>query len=251
MVADEADGADEDVVGALRMQVSHVVEDVGFEPGLVGCAAAGLIDEIVFGDAGAFGYQTRGLRELLDVLRAIGHPVGDGVGGEDEAGVGGFLLLFFDPIDQRIDEAGVVKVDPELVDLHRLRAGGGLRCVDVFTILPAARITAKRRCDKGEDARDAVGFHLCEGVVEKGVPVAIAEVDGEIRALLGEEFGERVDHGEVLLVDRAFAAEVVVMLGYHFETLARDAASAGYVFKKRHHVGRLIGATETDKKDCV
>ena len=83
------------------------------------------------------------------------------------------------------------------------------------------------------------------------MPVAVAEVDGEIGALLGEEFGEGVDHGEVLLVDRALAAEVVVMLGYDFETLARDAAAAGYVFKKRHYVGGLVGATEADKKDCV
>ena len=53
VVADEADGADEDVVCALCVEGAHVVENVGFEPRLIGCAAAGLIDEIVVGDAGA------------------------------------------------------------------------------------------------------------------------------------------------------------------------------------------------------
>lgn len=251
MVADEADGTDEDVVGALGVEVSHVVEDVWFEPGLVGCAAAGLIDEVVFGDACANGYQTRSFGELLDVLRAVGHPVGDGVGGEDQSCIGGFPLLFFDPIDQWIDEAGVVEVDAELVDLHRFGASGGLGGVDVFTVLPAAGITTEGRGDEGEDAGDAVGLHLREGVVEEGVPVAIAEVDGEVWALLGQELGERVDHSEVLLVDRAFAAEVVVVLGYDFETLAWNAAASGYVFKERHDVGGGVGATEADKKDCV
>ena len=173
------------------------------------------------------------------------------MGGEDEAGVWGFEFGGLDPIDERVDEAGVVEVDPEFVDLHRFGARGGLGGIDVFAVLTAAGITTESRGDEGEDAGDAVLLHLSKGVVEEGMPIAIAEVNGKIGTLASEEFGERVYDGEVLFVDRTLAAEVEIVLSDYFEALAWNAPAASYVFKKRHYVGGLIRATEADKENCV
>lgn len=188
---------------------------------------------------------------MLDVFGAGGHPVGDRVGREDEAGVGGFEPGGLDPIDKRIDKAGMVEVDAEFVDLHRFGAGGGLGGVDIFAVLTAAGITTEGGGNEGEDTGDAVQLHLREGVVEEGMPIAITEVDGKIGALPGEQFGERVDDGEVLLVDRTLAAEVEIMLRDYFEAFAGNASTASYVFEEGHYVGGLIGATEADKENCV
>lgn len=250
VVRDEADGAEKNTVCTLGMQVAEMVKDVRLQPGLAGRAGAGLIDEIVITDASAFGHQTRGLRELGDIFGAVRHPLGNGVRGENEARRGGGHGRL-DGIHEGLNEARVVEVNAELVNLHVFGARGGLRGIEILPVLAATGIAGECGGDKREDAGDAVGLHLGEGVIQQRVPVAIAEVDGDVGALLGEQAREGINDGQVLVIDRAFAAKVEVMLGDLFQPFAGYAAAAGDVFKKRHDVGGLVGPTKADEEDCV
>ena len=82
----------------------------------------------------------------------------------------------------------------------------------------------------------AVGRHLAQRVGQQRMPVAIAPVDRQLRAVRGQLALERRDQLPVLLVDRADAAEVLVVLGDFEHPLARHVLAAEHVFEKRQHV---------------
>ncbi len=66
------------------------------------------------------------------------------------------------------------------------------------------------------------------------------------------EFGaERLDQVANLVVDRAPAAEVVVVFGDFEESLPGHVSTFGDVLKERHHVVGLLGTAEADDEDCV
>ncbi len=57
---------------------------------------------------------------------------------------------------------------------------------------------------------------------------------------------QRGDQRLVLLVDRADAVEVVVVLGHALQPLARDAAAAGHVLQERHDLVVALGPAEAE-----
>ena len=97
----------------------------------------------------------------------------------------------------------------------------------------------------------ALGGHLPQRIGQERVPVAIAKINGQTRPVAGKFFFEPRDQGAVLLVDRAFAAELIVVLGHGQHALARDIFAAEHVFQKRNHVLRALWPTEGDKKQRV
>ena len=61
--------------------------------------------------------------------------------------------------------------------------------------------------------------------VRYGRPVAVAPVDRQVQAVLGEVLAQGVQQGAVLVVDRADAAEQEVVLPDFLEPLLGDAAA--------------------------
>src|SRR5699024_3693380 len=97
VIGDEADRADHHVGHTLLgVERAYVVHDVWLEPRHVRRPGAGLPHEIVVGDAGLPGDQTGRLGDLaaVEAAGAVGRTgvevgaLGDGVGGEDDAGPG-------------------------------------------------------------------------------------------------------------------------------------------------------------------
>ena len=83
------------------------------------------------------------------------------------------------------------------------------------------------------------------------MPVAIAEVDRQVDAVRVELGSEGRDQRPVLRVDRADAAEVLVVLRDLLEPLARHVAAARDVLEERNHVVRSFGPAERDDEDRV
>ena len=69
-----------------------------------------------------------------------------------------------------------------------------------------------------------------------------------VRAQLGLERGDQL---AVLGVDRADAAEQLVVMRHLEQPLARDVAAAGDVLEERHHVVHPLGPAERDDHDRV
>ena len=65
---------------------------------------------------------------------------------------------------------------------------------------------------------------------------------------LGSQGGDQVAD---LGIDRAHAAEMVVMLGDLQEPLTRDIPAPRHVFQERHHVFPALGTAETDDQDRI
>ena len=83
------------------------------------------------------------------------------------------------------------------------------------------------------------------------MPVAVAEVDRQVNAVVGQLSFERGDQRPVLGVDRADAAEMRVVLGDLFEPFPWDVAAAGDVFQKWHDVVHALGATEREHEERI
>ena len=62
---------------------------------------------------------------------------------------------------------------------------------------------------------------------------------------------QRCDQFSRLLVDRALAVEVVVVLGDRQHAFARNIPSAQHVFEERNHIFRGLRPTEGDNKNGV
>ena len=99
---------------------------------------------------------------------------------------------------------------------------------------------------KAKARRTPSGLHLAQRIGQHGMPVAIAPVDGQVRAA-GGQFGlERGDQFASLIVDGALAAELVVVLGYFEHAFARDVPAAQHIFEERDDVFAALGAAEGD-----
>jgi hypothetical protein len=149
----------------------------------------------------------------------------------------------------------VVEVVPDLVDLgHRdaaLRGQVEQRRGEVLAVLPASGVArVSTREDHADPAAARLG-RLAQGVDQVGVPVPVAPVQRQAEAA-GVELGpQRGEQGPVLVVDRAAAAEVEVVLGHGLEPLGRDAPAPGDVLEEGHHVVGLLGAAEGQQQDRV
>ena len=83
------------------------------------------------------------------------------------------------------------------------------------------------------------------------MPVAVAEVDRQVDAATAQLRLERGDQLAVLGVDRADAAEQLVVVRDVEQPLARDVAAARDVLEERQHVVRPLRAAERDEHDRV
>ena len=83
------------------------------------------------------------------------------------------------------------------------------------------------------------------------MPVAVAEGDRQVDAVLAQLGLERRDQLAVLAVDRADAAEALVVVRHLLEPLARDVAAARHVLEERHHVVHALRAAERDDEQRV
>ena len=87
--------------------------------------------------------------------------------------------------------------------------------------------------------------------VEERVPVAVAEVDRQVDAVGVELDSESRDQRPVLGVDRADAAEELVVMRDLLEPLAGDVAPARDVLEERDHVVHPLRPAERDDEDRV
>ena len=78
------------------------------------------------------------------------------------------------------------------------------------------------------------------------MPVAIAPIDRQLRAVLGQFVLERGDQFPGLLVDGAFTAEMVVVLGDGQHAFARNISAAQDIFEEGDHIVRGFWPTEGD-----
>ena len=256
---------------AVGGQLREVVVDVGLQPRRGRGARARAVDEVVpVGAAGRrlhpAGHLVDRAAVLADVRPAaarvlgvggaagVGHLGRDRVGDEDEAGgvavVGQLGQRRQARVDDGLDEAGVVVVLPQPVEPRRTR-GRGDRVEEVLAVLPARGPRRVRRRGEDRGAAHPVGDHRGERVGEVGVPVAVAEVDREVDALVGEVLLQGRDQRAVLVVDRAAAAEEEVVLPHLLEPLARDPPAPGHVLEERHHVLGLLRSPEGEHQERV
>ena len=105
--------------------------------------------------------------------------------------------------------------------------------------------------DENERTLHAVVAHLTERVGQQRMPVAIAPIDGQVRAVGFQFSAQGGDQRAVLVVDGALAAEAVIILGHLEHALARDVPSAQDVLEKRHHVLRLVGPAEREQQHGI
>ena len=94
-------------------------------------------------------------------------------------------------------------------------------------------------------------LRLVERVVEVRVPVAVAPEHRQVDAAAGELGLEGRLQLAVVLVDRADAAEVAVVVRDLLEALVGDAAPARDVAQERDHVVLTLGAAEPGEQDRV
>ena len=76
------------------------------------------------------------------------------------------------------------------------------------------------------------------------MPVTVAPINWHIEIVLGKIFLDRGNQITILLIDRANATKVFVMLGDFQHPFVRNVFSSQDVFKKRHHVILAFRAAE-------
>lgn len=249
VVGEESDGRDDDIVDALGVEVAEMVEDVGLEPGLGGGAAPALVDEAPGGSVCGGGGEFGCVAELGFVFAVVGHGEGNAMGGKGNMHSGPARFRegvegIEDAVAVDVDEVGVIKEDADFVEGGRVGPGGVAGALDVFAVLAAAGVATERGGGEYEEPPDTRFAHVAEGVADHGVPVPVAEVDGQGDAG-AVEFGAEVgDDGAVLLVDGADPAEAFVVMGdFEFAFFGHVAATEDVV-EEGHDVVHSFGAAE-------
>ena len=151
----------------------------------------------------------------------------------------------------RLDPPGMVEEHARPQHLGCARPDLLLRPEQILAVLAAAGVGGVRGGEERERPLDAVRGHLAERIREERVPVAVAEVDRQIDPVLVELDPKRGDQRAVLGVDRADAAEELVVVGDLLQPLARDVAPAGHVLEEGDHVVHPLGPAERDDEDRV
>src|ERR1043165_5869375 len=100
---------------------------------------------------------------------------------------------------------------PELLDARRAWSNLSLRHADVLKILTTTGVRAVSRRDESERVLNAVRRHAVQRVRKHRMPVAIAPVDRQTRAVLVQLLLERRYQISVLLIDRTDPAEQFVV----------------------------------------
>jgi hypothetical protein len=101
---------------------------------------------------------------------------------------------------------------PELVKLGRSGAHSFLGALNVFTILPASRIGAVSRSNKGKCTPNAILPHLSKGFRQKRMPVAVSPIDRQPGTVSFQLSLQSRDQSAILCVDGTYAAEQFVVV---------------------------------------
>ena len=97
----------------------------------------------------------------------------------------------------------------------------------------------------------SVSAHLAQGVGEISFPVAVPPIDGQANAM-GIEFGAQCGNEfAALIIDWAFAAEVVIVFCDFVEAFGRNAPAACHIFQKRHYIFGLLRAAEGNNQNRI
>src|SRR5699024_5026813 len=242
VVGEESDRPDHHRVPVAGELVDRVV-DVRFQPGLAGRAGPGLVHQLprgVGGSAAAHdllgdGAVLRGVGPAFAEFEgggpgALGIGGGDGVGGEQHLDIACSALVqggqrLPDAFDEGSDESGVVEELAHLVHLEPLAQAGVLQGVgEVLAVLAAGGVGGVRAGGDGQQPGVAGLVGGVQRVIEVGVPVAVAPVDGKVQSAGGQFLGQGSAQAPVLPIDGADSAEVAVVGGDVLEPFVRDAA---------------------------
>src|ERR1700730_243531 len=120
-----------------------------------------------------------------------------------------FRDLFQRGLDIRdvcFDEQWVVIEGPELLDIWGAVADQLLCVSNVFKILPATRVRTISSSHKSERVLNSIIAHSPDRVRKQGMPVAIAEIDRQVRSIGFQLPLERRNQFSILSVYRAHAA---------------------------------------------
>ena len=83
------------------------------------------------------------------------------------------------------------------------------------------------------------------------MPVAVAQIDWDGRALAGQLALQSGDQGPILVVDRALSAEVIVVLGGLRHSLPGNVPAAQHVLQERDDIFPLVGSTERNDDERI
>ncbi len=83
------------------------------------------------------------------------------------------------------------------------------------------------------------------------MPVAVSPIDRQLWPVRRKVFFEGRDQRAVLRVDRADAAEQLVVMRHFHHALARHVSPAQNVFEKRQHLAHPLRPAEGDDHDGI
>ena len=253
----EADWNQHEILDRLGpMPLTDQIPHVRFQPRLRGRAAATLPSERPILSSETLGNESARLTKLLLVVASPGHGDRQTVGGVDQSGgiaaIGRNLAERRQhSIDHRFDEAGMVIEDPQLVDAGSVRPHGIAGCLDIFQVLPTTGIGGIRGSNQRQRPANAVIGHLPNGVLQKGVPITVSPVDGQIGPVLVQFADDGRQQSPVLGVDRADPAEQIIVLGDLQHALSGHILAAKHVFQKGENIVRLFGAAERKEQQSI
>ena len=156
-----------------------------------------------------------------------------------------------DPVTKHLHQKGVIEVLPQLHQFRCAGAGGLPGTSDVLLVLGASRIATPSRGAENRDARNAIGCHRCDGVLDERIGVAVAEVHRQILATVGELSANFFDQRAVDPVDRRHTAEVQVVLRDAGQALRWNPPAPGHLLQERHDLLGALGSTEGQQQQCV
>jgi len=105
--------------------------------------------------------------------------------------------------------------------------------------------------DDADDAADPRARHFGERVGEKRMPVAHADVNRQLRAVVFEPLAQSLGLCLGQAGQRRHAAEQFVVMRHLFDTLGRHATATQHVREERSDVSWPLWAAESDQQHCV
>src|SRR5688572_13858656 len=145
MVANKADGSDDDIDSAPNREIAYDQVDVGFEPGITRFPTAALIGDGPVLVADLFSDGMRSDLKLLNVRRLVSHRDRHAVRGENQRSRRMLLApnpgkAFSDELAPGLDKQRMIVPSHAIVDLRRISANFQPRIGNVPLIPPPARI---------------------------------------------------------------------------------------------------------------
>src|SRR5713101_9500515 len=140
----------------------------------------------------------------------------------------------------------MVEEHPQLVYHRRARTNFLLRPSNVLAILPASRVGTVSRSHKPQSPPYSILLHLPQSLGQQRMPVTVSPIDWQLWAMLLQLRPQRGNQLARLLIDRALALEVVIVLGHGQHAFARNVPSAQHVFQEGNHLFLRFRPTERD-----